>query len=258
MALAAIIRKNVYPDISQLKLRNLTKYDFREFQAAVRDSKESISTFLDMGIKLPTLNVIEFMNYYTSMLKDEKLEHFGVFHGYKMLGYACFSEAFNPAGIQIVYWVRESYLKQNIGTWLIGSMKSKSWVERNHHFSQLSIDKSNFASRRIAKKMGYEPLYAMSTLDGQGRLRTGTYIIYISISPALYMTAAAWEKRALDLIDHPCMIDKFHHLIHDEILNEHFRWKNPIYKEDDLNDDGSFRDWVPIIDLKDPSNELFW
>ena len=42
--------KNVYPEISQLKLRPLTKYDFREFKASVIESKESISTFLDMGI----------------------------------------------------------------------------------------------------------------------------------------------------------------------------------------------------------------
>jgi hypothetical protein len=257
VTLAGKYKEHVYPEISQLKLRHLAKYDFREFQAAVHESKESISTFLDMGIELPTLNVIEFMNYYTSMLKDEKFEHFGVFHGYKMLGYACFSEAFSPVGTQIIYWVRESYLKQNIGTWLIGSMTTKSWVERQNHFSQLVIDKANFASRRIAKKMGYEPLYAMTTLDGQGTQRTGTYITYISISPALNMKAAAWEKRAIDLIGHPCMIDKFHHLIHDEIINEHYRWKFPVYLEDDLNSDGSFKDWIPQIDPTDPTSKLF-
>jgi hypothetical protein len=53
------------------------------------------------------------------------------------------------------------------------------------------------------------------------------------------------------------MIDKFHHLIHDEIINDHFSWKDPIYVEDDLNDDGSFKNWIPEIDLKDPSNDLF-
>ena len=53
------------------------------------------------------------------------------------------------------------------------------------------------------------------------------------------------------------MIDKFHHLIHDEILNDHFRWKDPIYVEDDLNEDGTFKDWHPIVDVNDPSNVLF-
>jgi len=249
--------KNVYPEISQLKLRPLTNYDFREFKASVMESKESISTFLDIGLELPNLHTVDFMNFYTSMLRDEKREHFGVFHGYKMMGYACYCKAFDPSGIQIVYWVRESYLKQNIGTWLIGNMKSKAWVERDYHFSQMSIDKANFASRRIAKKMGFKPLYAMSTLNGQGTMRTGTYIIYISLNPSLNMKAAAWDKRPVDLIGHPCMMDKFHHLIHDEIVNEHFRWKSPIYKEDDLNEDGSFKDWFPVLDLKDPSNSLF-
>ena len=221
------------------------------------ESRESISTFLDMGIELPQLHLVDFMNFYSSMLVDKDRQHFGVFHGYKMLGYACICEAFDSSGIQIVYWVREAYLKQNIGTWLIGNMKSKAWVERDYHFSQMSIDKANFASRRIAKKMGFEPLYAMSTLNGQGTMRTGTYIIYISMNPALVLKASVWEKRPIDLIGHPCMIDKFHHLIHDEVINEHFRWKSPIYKEDDLNEDGSFKDWFPVIDLNDPSNSLF-
>jgi hypothetical protein len=43
----------------------------------------------------------------------------------------------------------------------------------------------------------------------------------------------------------------------DEILNEHFRWKFPIYQEDDINEDGTFKDWIPDIDPTDPSNELF-
>jgi hypothetical protein len=255
--LSSTIRENVYPDFGQLKLRQLTVSDFREFRLSVLESKESMSAFLDMGIELPQLNAIDFMNRYSAMLKDDKIEHFGVFHGYKMLGYACFCEAFNPSGIQIVYWVRESYLKQNIGTWLIGNMESKAWVERDYHFSQMTIDKANFASRRIAKKMGFEPLYAISTLNGEGTMKTGTYIIYISLNPSLKMKAAAWDKRAIDLVGHPCMTEKFHHLIHDEVLNEHCRWKSPIYKEDDVNDDGTFKNWLPVVDLNDPSSSFF-
>ena len=41
-----------------------------------------------------------------------------------------------------------------------------------------------------------------------------------------------------------------------EVVNEHFCWKSPIYKEDDLNEDGSFKDWSPIVDVNDPSNAL--
>ena len=69
--------KNVFPEISQLKLRPLTKYDFREFKASVMESKESISTFLDMGIELPQLHLIDFMNFYSSMLVDKDRQHFG-------------------------------------------------------------------------------------------------------------------------------------------------------------------------------------
>ncbi len=255
--MTATIKKNVYPEISQLKLRKLTKYDFREFQASVRESKDSISTFLDIGLELPPLNAIDFMNHYTSMLRDEKMDHFGVFHGYKMLGYANFCKSFNPYGIQIVYWVRESYLKQNIGTWLVGRMRSKSWVDYDYHFAQLVIDKANYSSRRIAKKMGFEPLFAITQMDGQGTKKSGTYINYIATSPILQMNAGIWNMRDVDLIGHPCMNPELRHLKDDEILNEYFRWKIPLYQEDDLNEDGSFKDWQPVIDTEDPSNELF-
>ena len=106
--------KNVYPEISQLKLRPLTNYDFREFKASVMESKESISTFLDIGLELPNLHTF--------------------------------------------YWVREQFLRQNIGTWIIGNMTNKSWVELDYHFAQMTIDKANYSSRKIARRMGFEPL----------------------------------------------------------------------------------------------------
>lgn len=227
-------KKNVYPEISQLKLRPLTKYDFREFKASVIESKESISTFLDMGIELPQLHLIDFMNYYTAMLLDKKYQHFGVFHGYKMLAYACFTEAFDPAGIQIVYWVREEFLKQNIGTWTIGNMTRKAWTEMDCHFVQMVIDKGNYPSRQIARKQGFEAQYEIDGPKGQGNKGGSTHICYLFLNPSLRLKAAAWEKRAIDLIGHPCMFDKFHHLIHDEIVNDHFKWPFPPYVETDL------------------------
>ena len=228
--------KNVFPDISQLKLRPLTKYDFREFKASVMESKESIATFLDMGIELPALHLIDFMNFYSSMLADKEAQHFGVFHGYKMLAYTYFANGFNPAGIQIVYWVREEFLKQNIGTWTISNMVNKAWVEMDCHFVQMVIDKTNYSSRQIARKMGFEAVFEATGVTGQGRKGSGTYITYLFLNPALRIKAVTWNKRAIDLIGHPCMIDKFHHLIHDEVINEHFKWKYSTYNENVLGE----------------------
>jgi hypothetical protein len=174
------------------------------------------------------------MNYYTAMLKNDKYEHFGVFHGYKMLAYACFVEAFDPAGIQIIYWVREEFLKQNIGTWTIGNMTNKAWIEMDYHFVQMVIDKGNYPSRQIARKMGFEAMYEDTGVKGQGYKGGSTYITYLYINPSLRLKASVWDKRAVDLIGHPCMIEKFHHLIYDEIINEHFKWQHPPYLENDL------------------------
>ena len=42
------------------------------------------------------------------------------------------------------------------GSGKIYDIPSQAWIERNYHFSKLIIDKVNYASRRIAKKMGLE------------------------------------------------------------------------------------------------------
>ncbi len=85
-------RKNVYPNISQLKLRRLTDFDLREFHKAVMESTDSIKTFLDMGYEFENMSWISFQHQYYQMLRDTNIEHLVVFHGYKMLAYACFCE----------------------------------------------------------------------------------------------------------------------------------------------------------------------
>lgn len=242
--------KNIYPNISQLKLRRLSKIDYLQFKEALIESKESVSTFLEMGITLPKLNTVEFMNFYSQMISDLNREHFGIFHGYKLLAYASYVQAFDPSGIQIVYWVRQEYLRQNIGMWTIGTMTTKSWVERDEHFTQLVIDKTNYASRKVAKAMGYFPIIEVQS-RGQGTKASGRNIIYIHLNPKLGMRAAVHNMRPIDLIGHLAFIDDFQHLIHDQKVNEYFKWKLPPFVEDDLNDDGSFQIWDAVANEKE-------
>ena len=231
--MAAKIKENVYPNISQLKLRPLTKFDFRQFKETMRDSRDSISTFLNIGIELPELNTVEFMNFYSSLLRDKECKHFGVFHGYKMLAYASFAPAFDPSGVQVIYFVREEFLRQNIGTYTLGSMTRRAWLEQDVHFVQAVVDKANIGSRAIVRSQGYEALYALTEL-GQGTSASNTQICYIWINPKLRMLAAVHEMRAIDLIGHLCFTPGLEHLIHDEQVNELFRWRAPIYQEEDM------------------------
>ena len=231
--MSAKIKENVYPNISQLKLRPLTKYDFRQFKETMRDSRDSISTFLDIGIEVPDLNAVEFMNFYSSLLIDKQNRHFGVFHGYKMLAYASFGPAFDPSGVQIIYFVREEFLRQNIGTYTLVNMTHKAWLEQDVHFVQAVVDKANIGSRVIVRSQGYEAIYALTAL-GQGTSASSTQICYIWINPKLKMKAAVHEMRAIDLIGHLCFTPGLDHLINDEQVNELFRWRAPIYIEDEL------------------------
>ena len=231
--MSAKIKENVYPNISQLKLRPLTKYDFRQFKETMRDSRDSISTFLNIGIEVPDLNAVEFMNFYSSLLIDKQNRHFGVFHGYKMLAYASFGPAFDPSGVQIIYFVREEFLRQNIGTYTLGSMTRRAWLEQDVHFVQAVVDKANIGSRTIVRSQGYEALYALTEL-GQGTSASNTQICYIWFNPKLKMKAAIHEMRAIDLIGHLCFTPGLDHLINDEQVNELFRWRAPIYIEDEL------------------------
>ena len=229
----AKIKENVYPNLSQLKLRLLTKYDFRQFKETMRDSRDSISTFLNMGIEVPDLNAVDFMNFYSSLLRDKEGRHFGVFHGYKMLAYAYLGPAFDPSGVQIIYFVREEFLRQNIGTYTLINMTHKAWLEQDVHFVQAVVDKANIGSRAIVRSQGYEAIYALTEL-GQGTSASNTQICYIWINPKLKMKAAIHEMRAIDLIGHLCFTPGLEHLIHDEQVNELFRWRAPIYQEEEL------------------------
>lgn len=231
--MSAKIKENIYPNIGQLKLRLLTKYDFRQFKETMLESKESTSTFLDMGRNVPELNTVDFLNFYSSLLNDKEAEHFGVFHGWKMLAYASLCPAFNPSGLQVIYFVRQNYLRQNLGTFTIGTLTRKVWLEKDLDFVQATIDKANIGSRTIVKSQGYEPLFAMTTL-GQGNRATETQICYVYLNPRLRMKASVYQKRPIDLIGHFCFIPGLEHLIHDEKVNELFNWKNPVYQEDDL------------------------
>jgi len=230
----AKVKENLYPNIGQLKLRPLTEFDFRQFKETMLESKESISTFLDMGKTVPDLNTVDFLNFYSYLLNDEKAEHFGVFHGWKMLAYASLSPAFHPSGRQITYFVRQSYLRQNLGTFTIGALTRKVWLERDHDFAQATVDKANIGSRTIVKSQGFEPLCAITTL-GQGDKASYTQICYVYLNPRLKTMAAVHGKRPIDLIGHFCFIPGLDHLIHDEKVNELFRWRAPIYMETELD-----------------------
>lgn len=232
--MTATIKENVYSEISQLKLRNLTKYDFIQFKELMLDSQESISTFIEMGRIVPNLNTVELMNFYASLLNDKEVEHFGVFHGWKMLAYASLGPAFNPSGSQIVYFVRQSHLRQNIGTFALGNLTRKIWLDKDLDFAQATIDKANLASRSVARSLGFEPLFALTAL-GQGTQASQTQIVYLFLNPRLKMTATAHDMRAVDLIGHFCFYPGLEHLIYDEKVNELFKWKFPIYQEDDLH-----------------------
>jgi hypothetical protein len=186
-----------------------------------------------MGIEVPDLNAVDFMNFYSSLLRDKEGRHFGVFHGYKMLAYASFGPAFDPSGVQIIYFVREEFLRQNIGTYTLVNMTHKAWLDQDVHFVQAVIDKANIGSRAIVRSQGYEAIYALTSL-GQGTSASNTQICYIWINPKLKMLASVHEMRAIDLIGHLCFTPGLEHLIHDEQVNELFRWRAPIYIEDEL------------------------
>lgn len=226
-------KEDIYPNINQLKLRPLKQIDVVQFKETMLESKESISTFLDMGRIVPDLNTIEFMNFYSSLLNDKVAEHFGVFHGWKMLAYASFSPAFNSSGIQIVYFVRQEYLRQNIGTFILYNMTRLAWLERDIDFVQAVVDKVNIGSRKIVREQGYIPLYAITAL-GQGTMASETQICYVYLNPRLQMKATVYGIRPVDLIGHFCFIPGLEHLIYDQKVNDLFKWKYPIYEEEDL------------------------
>lgn len=66
-------------DPRKLKFRMLTLLDIKEFKAATKESVDTNLEYLAYGAIFKDIQPLEYLNFYTGMLRSTSADHFGLF-----------------------------------------------------------------------------------------------------------------------------------------------------------------------------------
>jgi len=208
--------------------RLLTVLDAAEFSRANNESIESTSSYLDLNYFSEPRPFIENFQNFMDSLRSRDRDLFGLYNQGKLLGVGIYSSlTYSPNGCQVVGWMRKSVLNKNIGTYALKRLTSYAFYQKKFRFVELLIDETNLASRRTAEKVGYVHIESFAAYT-QGNKGSGVLCRYICFIEELEALADTYEKRAIDLINHPAYEIQFRDLIHNEDLNEALKWPYPI------------------------------
>jgi hypothetical protein len=119
--------------------------------------------------------------------------------------------------------MREGAKNRGLGTYFMKRLTSHAFYNKGFRFVELVIDEQNFASRRMAEKVGYE-LMEILEVKTQGKLGSGKYCRYIIFIGELESIAENYHKQPIDLIDHPAYQKEYRSLIHDDWINSYLAW----------------------------------
>jgi hypothetical protein len=134
--------------------------------------------------------------------------------------------------------MRASEEGKKIGAYLLKKLTLLAFFEKNFRFVELLIDESNLASRKIASNIGYEHIETFAG-NTSGRLGSGNYCRYLCFDEEIDALAEVYDKRKVDLIDHPAHDKYFRNLILNEEVNEAFKWPYPILEQRSTKKDES-------------------
>jgi len=215
-------------NFKEFELRPITPLDALEFAKAQNESFEQLSNYFNQDYFAKPRSFIEIFNNLMENIRSQDMDFYGFYNGKRLLGVGSYHFiSYSGNGCQVVIWMRRSEEGKNIGTYFLKRLTLYAIYNKKFRFVELLIDESNLASRAIARKVGYEHLESFAG-HTEGRLGSGTYCRYLCFNGEIEALAELYEKRAIDLIDHPAYNIHFRHLIHNEDVNEAFKWPYPI------------------------------
>jgi RimJ/RimL family protein N-acetyltransferase len=217
-------------DPKSLKFRMISKLDFNEFKKAAVESVESNYEFLAYGQIFDQISLVDMMNEFTFMLRDQKMDHFGLFSDKKLLGHISYSQGSGPFGVELIGWVRNGWHSLGIGE--IGLVQGTriAFEHKNFNYAELHINEKNIPSRKIAEKVGYMPLYKDKSSDGPF---AETYIHYVKVNPRVEQLARRYNRRSVDIMNCPAAsFQVTNYLLKSDPLISFYEWPFPEYKED--------------------------
>lgn len=100
---------------AELSFRMLSYLDYNEFKRAAIESVESNIEYLYFGEFFKTASALQMFAKFDDLLKDPNTDHYGIFHGNRLLGHIAITRGLSPLGSEIYGWVRKGFHNKGIG-----------------------------------------------------------------------------------------------------------------------------------------------
>ena len=213
------------------ELKLITPLDALEFAKAQNESFQSLSNYFDHDYYSNPHSFLEIYADLIATIRSRRVDLYGLYQGRRLLGVGLYHFiSYSDNGCQVVIWMRTSEAGKKIGAYLLKKLTLLAIYEKKFRFVELLIDESNLASRKIASNIGYEHIETFAG-NTSGRLGSGNYCRYLCFDEEIDALAEVYDKRKVDLIDHPAHDKYFRYLILNEEVNEAFKWPYPILEQ---------------------------
>ena len=176
------------PDVKELTFRLLRKEDFRSFEEAYNETRESFMEFLDIGEFVQEQSSAVMNGYYQKNLRSRKVDSFGLFWKEKLIGVGDFYfTRNNPQACQITLWIRSEMQAKGYGQYLLALCTREAFEVKRFTSVILLIDSKNLRSIRLALRSGYSFEYYFrhkrmgkfgSSIYGRFVLKKDTFVFH--------------------------------------------------------------------------------
>lgn len=213
-------------DISKVRFRLIGVLDIKEFKTAAQESIESNFEFLGYGRLFQEIKPFEYLAFFLNLMKDNSMDHYGIFDGGKILGHVSQSVGFGPFGTEIIGWVRNGYHSLGIGELGLEVSTKRAFEHKDFNYAELHINEKNLASRAVAEKVGFFPAIKVA--------RSGdsySTIVYLKISPRIMRLARQYARNPLDIINCPATLPGLTPFLSSDRVVQFYEWPFPEFSE---------------------------
>ena len=214
-------------DPRKLTFRMLSLLDIKEFKIAAKESVETNLEFLAYGTIFKDIQPLEYLNFYTRMLKSTSADHFGLFDRGTLLGHVTYQLGYSNFGTELMGWTRKDYQNHGVGEIGLLAASERAFGVKGFNFVQLAINEKNLPSRKVAEKVGFLPVLKLP-YDSSS---TDSFILYLNLSPRTIRLARQYGRRPLDVMVCPASAMGMTHFLNSDSVIQFYEWPFPPFVE---------------------------
>jgi hypothetical protein len=205
----------------------LSLLDIKEFKIAAKESVETNLEYLAFGNIFRDIRPLEYLDFYTGMLKSTSADHFGLFDGGTLLGHVSYQLGYSDFGTELMGWTRRDY--QNLGAGEIGlvAASERAFNVKGFNFIQLAINEKNIPSRKVAEKVGFLPVLKLP----YDTTSSDCMILYLKLSPRTIRLSHQYGRRPLDIMACPATSMGMTHFLRSDRVIQFYEWPFPLLVE---------------------------